>query len=116
MTKLHQVDVSAQPWQPHRTFAGVFARPVQGSETCAELEVRWIRIVPGSEISHHTHEGSSETFFVFAGEGSFEMGGQSVPCHAGSCGYAAPGSVHGIKNTGCEDLHLLAIFTPPLNH
>jgi mannose-6-phosphate isomerase-like protein (cupin superfamily) len=93
----------------------VFARPVQGSETSADLEVRWIRIAPGSEISNHTHEGCAETFFVLAGNGSFEMEGTSVPCHLGSCGYAAPGSVHGVKNTGHEDLHLLAIFTPPLN-
>jgi quercetin dioxygenase-like cupin family protein len=108
------IDAAALPWTPHRTYQGVYARVLQGAETCADLEVRWVRIAPGTEISQHVHEHSAETY-VLAGEGAFAQGGDLISCHAGSCGFAAAGASHGVKNTGKEDLHLLAIFTPPLN-
>ena len=115
MPRLTAVDANTQPWTPHRSFAGVFVRAVQGSETCADLEVRWIRIVPGAEIPAHTHEHSAETFYVLAGQGCFDLDGTVTPCHGGCCGFAEAGARHRIQNTGADDLQLLAVFTPPLS-
>ncbi len=114
MTNLRAVDTNTLPWTPHRSFVGVYARAVQGKETCADLEVRIVRITPGAEVSLHTHEHSAETFYVLSGQGAFVMEGKLVPCQAGSCGFAQAGALHGVKNTGEDDLELLAIFTPPL--
>lgn len=115
MTQPRSIDAAALPWKPHRTHQGVYVRAVQGAETCADLEVRGVCITPDAEISQHVHEHSAETIYVLAGEGAFDQEGELVPCHAGSCGFAPAGASHGVKNTGREDLHLLTIFTPPLN-
>lgn len=115
MAQLRSIDTAVLPWTPHRTYQGVYMQAVQGAETCADLEVRRVRITPGAEISQHVHEHSAETFYVLAGEGVFDQESELVPCQAGSCGFAPAGTSHGVKNTGKEDLHLLAIFTPPLN-
>jgi mannose-6-phosphate isomerase-like protein (cupin superfamily) len=115
MPLLRAVDANAQPWAPHRTFAGVYVRAVQDSETCADLEVRWIRIGPRAEIPAHTHEHSAETFYVLAGQGRFDLDGAVTPCRAGCCGFAEAGAIHRIQNTGADDLQLLAVFTPPLS-
>jgi len=115
LTNLRAVDANDLPWAPHRSYPGVYVRAVQGSEVCADLEVKWVRIAPGAEIPPHTHADSAETFYIFAGQGAFYMADRLVPCHAGSCGFAPPGAVHGLKNVSQEDLHLLAVFTPPLN-
>jgi mannose-6-phosphate isomerase-like protein (cupin superfamily) len=115
VNRLRAIDATTLPWTPHRTFPGVHVRSVQDPETSAQLEVRWLRIAPSGQIPSHAHEHSSETFYVLAGEGAFDLEGTLTPCHAGCCGFAGPGATHGIRNTGQGDLELLAIFTPPLS-
>ena len=114
MDRFRAIDATTLPWTPHRAFPGVHVRSVQGPETSAQLEVRWLRIAPGAQILSHSHEKSSETFFVLAGEGAFDLEGVSTACHAGCCGFAEHGATHGIRNSGQGNLELLAIFTPPL--
>ena len=85
------------------------------SQTGTGLEIKAIRIVPGAQVPPHQHEHSAETFHVLAGKGAFHVQGRWVPCHEGSCAHARAKTVHGAKNTGREDLRLLAIFAPPLS-
>ena len=108
------VDSASQPWLPHRTYIGVYARSIVDSDTSAELEVKVLRIAPGAQVPPHTHEHSAETKYVLSGEGAFLVGDEWVPCHRGYCAHARSGTAHGSKNTGDEDLYILAIFTPPL--
>jgi len=107
-------DSQSSPWSPHRTYPGVYARSVVGSGVSKDLEVREVRVTPGAEISLHAHEGSAETFYVLSGTGTVYTGSGSVSCAPGWCFHAHAGTVHSVKNTGEQDLHLLAIFTPPL--
>lgn len=108
-------DHTSSPWLPHRGYEGVFARVVLGGQTGTDLEIMAIRIVPGAQVPPHQHERSAETFYVLAGEGAFHIQGRWVPCHVGSCAHAKAGTVPGAKNTGGEDLCVLAIFAPPLS-
>jgi mannose-6-phosphate isomerase-like protein (cupin superfamily) len=39
---------------------------------------------------------------------------EEIPTQAGEVIYAPAGVPHGMRNTGDEDLRLLAIFSPPL--
>ncbi|MEM4724501.1 MAG: TIGR04076 family protein [Candidatus Hadarchaeum sp.] len=114
MADLHIVDTASLAWAPHRTCAGVYTQSLVDQKISQDLEVKLVRIAPGAEISPHVHEHSAETFYVLSGEGAFYVGDRLVPCRAGSCAHAKPGVVHGLKNTGQEDLQLLAVFTPPL--
>ena len=107
------MDTLSLPWTPHQTFGGVQNRFVIQGEMSARLEVRVISVAPGFEIPNHTHEFSAETFYILSGRGEFYLDGRRVPCQAGTCGYADPGKVHGVKNLGETDLQLLAVFAPP---
>lgn len=112
---LKVIDSQSSPWLPHRKYTGVYARSVVDSAISSDLEVREVRITPGAEISLHTHEGSAETFYVLSGTGTVYTGSESVPCQPGSCFHAQAGTAHSVKNTSEQDMHLLAIFTPPLD-
>lgn len=107
------IETASLPWVPHRTFAGVEAQTIVDAGTGVDLEVKRVRIAPGSEIGLHTHEGSAETFYILSGEGLICSGDQAQPCLPGLCVHAKAGIVHGVKNTGAGYLQLLAVFTPP---
>jgi quercetin dioxygenase-like cupin family protein len=113
LANLQIVDVATLPWVPHRSYSGVDAQTIVDAQTGVDLEVKSVRIAPRAEIALHTHESSAETFYVLSGEGLICTGDQTQPSHPGMCVHAKPGAVHGVKNTGEEDLRLLAIFTPP---
>lgn len=107
------LDTTATPWTPHRSYPGVFMRPVVGSEISSAVEVRIARIEPGAEIGLHTHPHSAETFYFLCGEGTLSTKDRTFLCHAGFCIHAPPGTQHSVRNTGTGELQLLAIFTPP---
>lgn len=113
MANLQMIDATSLPWVPHRTFPGVDAQTIVDAQTGVDVEVKLVRVAPGSEIGLHTHEGSAETFYILAGEGLICTEDSVQPCHPGVCVHAKSGVVHAVKNTGEEDLQLLAIFTPP---
>ena len=107
------IDSTSLSWVPHRTLPGVDAQTIVDAQTGTDLEVKMVRIAPGSEIALHTHQGSAETFYILSGEGLICTEDQTQPCLPGLCVHAKSGAVHGIKNTGEGYLQLLAIFTPP---
>lgn len=78
------------------------------------LSVHRGRIEAGGEIFVHTHEIESETFYILSGQVECTMGEEKIAYTAGSCGFAPPGVLHGLRNTGDVPVELLAIFTPPL--
>ena len=65
---------------------------------------------PGTSIGSHQHVGNLELYYVIKGEGIFTLNGESFPIHAGQTGYMKPGDLHGIENTGDEDMLLSAII------
>lgn len=80
----------------------------------AELEGRakallTIVLHPESSIGCHEHKGNMEIYYVLKGEGIFTLNGESSPIHAGQAGSMKPGDVHGIENTGSEDMVISAV-------
>ncbi|SNB47219.1 cupin domain-containing protein [Geobacter sp. DSM 9736] len=78
------------------------------------LSVHRGRIEPGGEIFPHTHDVEAETFYILSGDAECTMGSDTLVFRAGNCGFAPPGVLHGLRNTGSSPVELLAIFTPPL--
>ena len=70
------------------------------------LELLSVRLNAGmSPHPPHQHP-EEELLLVVEGEGEFVLDGQPSPCKAGTMLYAAPGHLHGIKNTGSAPLTL----------
>lgn len=67
---------------------------------------------PGQEHPLHTHAGMDKVYHVLAGWGRFVLEGRELDMEAGMMLVAPDGVPHGIKNTGDEQLVVLAILAP----
>ncbi len=64
-------------------------------------------IKPGEEI-HPPHTHAEEEFLlVTKGQGIWHLNGEDFPAKAGDMLYAAPWDIHGIKNTGTDNLEFV---------
>ncbi len=79
-----------------------------------DLTLNLVRLAPGGEITPHTHDTSTETFYILAGRGVSWVGAEQFELVPGVCGYAPPGVRHSVCNTGDADLEALSIFNPPV--
>ena len=73
-------------------------------------------VAPGTATSRHVHERSEEIYFITAGTGMVEVAGNEVPVTTGTAVLIPPGTVHGAKNTGREELKILCCCVPPYDH
>ena len=70
-------------------------------------------IVPvGAGTPLHIHRTSDEVLYVRSGDFKFQLGDEQRPVSAGAWVFIPLGSVHGWRNSGTEEGHLLNIFTP----
>ena len=64
----------------------------------------------GASIGMHTHEGSSETVYIFGGVGKMIYEGTEEPLKAGSVSYCPEGRTHSLVNTGDEPLYFMGVI------
>ena len=96
----------------HATHEGVFIRHFFGKDDNDRLNNLEIFIVPGFQIPPHTHEGSTEFFYVVSGQGEFLDDTEWKTIKKGDAFKAPLGMTHGLKNTGSETLLLFSTFSP----
>ena len=65
---------------------------------------------PGCSIGYHVHNGESETYYIFSGNGEFNDNGNIVSIFAGDVTHTPSGEGHGIKNTGSIPLEIIALI------
>jgi mannose-6-phosphate isomerase-like protein (cupin superfamily) len=93
-----------------------FERPARRYRILAELpdlEVIDAQFGPEFEgVDPHSHSDHTDCFYVLEGQVAFHIDGQTV--HAGPGSFVAfpIGTVHGFRNTGPGDLHLVNIHIP----
>lgn len=61
---------------------------------------------PGSAIGYHLQK-EDEIYYVLSGRGQMTIDGQSFEVTPGTAVLTRPGSSHGLKQTGAEDLVIL---------
>ncbi|TGE39277.1 cupin domain-containing protein [Desulfosporosinus fructosivorans] len=69
-----------------------------------------VRLKPGCEIGYHEHHGESEAYYLLSGAGIYQDNKNMIPVKAGDITYCEAGTGHGIKNTGTNDLELIALI------
>ncbi|MFT7668554.1 MAG: mannose-6-phosphate isomerase-like protein (cupin superfamily) [Planctomycetota bacterium] len=67
---------------------------------------------PGQEHKIHAHQGIDKVYHVVEGRGLFLLDGREEEMEAGELLVAPEGVPHGIRNTGSENLVVLAILAP----
>jgi mannose-6-phosphate isomerase-like protein (cupin superfamily) len=69
-----------------------------------DLVVLAVTLKPG-QAPHPAHEHAEEELMILAsGSGEWQLDDKKMPAKAGDAVYAAPWTMHGIKNTGDEPL------------
>lgn len=65
---------------------------------------------PKSEIGFHQHIGETEAYYVISGEGYFlDSDGTAKRVQAGDICTIREGESHGMRNTGTEQMKLIAL-------
>ena len=67
---------------------------------------------PGQEHRLHAHGGMDKVYHVLEGSGHFLLAAGDRPMSAGDMLIAPADVPHGIRNTGAENLVVLAILAP----
>jgi mannose-6-phosphate isomerase-like protein (cupin superfamily) len=98
----------------HAKYDGVFLKHFFGKEDNDRLNNFEILIVPGFQIDPHTHDNTSEFFYVVSGEGEFLDDTEWKAVKNGDTFKAPMGITHGLRNTGKEALLLFSTFSPAI--
>jgi len=64
---------------------------------------------PGSTIGYHLQK-EDEVYYIISGTGEMQMNGKSFPVKAGDAILTRPGSSHGLKQTGKDDLVIIITY------
>jgi mannose-6-phosphate isomerase-like protein (cupin superfamily) len=64
---------------------------------------------PGSAIGYHLQE-KQEIYYIISGSGELNMNGNVIPVATGDAILTMPGSSHGLKPTGNQDLSVLITY------
>ena len=64
---------------------------------------------PGAAIGYHLQE-IDEVYYILSGSGVMQMNGKEFPVQPGDAILTRPGSSHGLKQTGKEDLTLMIAY------
>lgn len=96
----------------HPTQEGVFIKHFFCKEDNDRLNNLEVNIVPGFQIAPHTHQDSTEFFYVVSGQGEFLDDKEWRTIKKGDAFKAPQGMTHSIKNTGSEALILFSTFSP----
>lgn len=91
------------PGLEHQTLAG-------SRDGLKGLEVWRQTIAPGADTPVHRHD-CEEVIVVLGGEGSCTIEGEDQTIRADETLIIPPGVVHQIRNTGSDDLYILATLT-----
>jgi quercetin dioxygenase-like cupin family protein len=82
-------------------------------ETVDAAIVAWT-VKPGQRISPHVHPSGQDTWTVIAGLGEYQVdaSGATVQIAAGDIAVAPASAVHGVLNTGSQDLVFVSVVSP----
>ncbi|MDO3624967.1 cupin domain-containing protein [Mucilaginibacter sp. BT774] len=67
---------------------------------------------PGSAIGYHL-QNEDEIYYVISGTGEIQINGKSFPVKEGDAILTRPGSSHGLKQTGKDDLVIIINYQNP---
>lgn len=67
---------------------------------------------PGSAIGYHLQK-EDEIYYIISGAGEMQMNGKNFPVKEGDAILTRPGSSHGLKQTGIDDLVILINYQNP---
>jgi mannose-6-phosphate isomerase-like protein (cupin superfamily) len=105
----HEKDIAVADVGPHNGGGKSTAYPFFGKFNGNKVTFRKRILHPGSSIGYHLQE-SQEIYYIISGNGEMQMNGKNFPVTGGDGILTLPGSSHGIKPAGNEDLTMLIVY------
>ena len=76
-------------------------------------EIHLWRVVPGEWIYPHIHPGNDDIWHIIHGGGEYYLSSnETKTVETGDIAVASPGDVHGIFNSGSEDIIVYSVLSP----
>ncbi len=69
-----------------------------------------ITLPPGASVGDHPHHGEAEIYCLVSGNGTYNDNGEQKPVKAGDVTICYDGEMHGLVNSGKEDIVFHAII------
>jgi len=88
---------------------GWFAYGGNGAEQSAAI---YFAMPPGKRLGRHT-DTTEETQIIISGSGDLLLDTGTKPVRAGDVVVLTTGTFHDLRNTGTEDLRVIAVFASP---
>ncbi len=105
----HENAIATEQPGPHNgggeTTAFPFFDKIKGTKMIFRKRV----LHPGSSIGYHLQE-KQEVYYIIGGSGELNMNGKTIPVHTGDAILTMPGSSHGLKPAGNNDLAVLITY------
>ena len=102
----HEKEIAASQPGPHEGGGNTTAYNFFSKAPGFNLAFRKRVLHPGSAIGYHLQK-EDEIYYVLSGHGQMEMNGKTFEVQAGDAILTRPGSSHGLKQTGKEDLVII---------
>jgi len=105
----HEKDIAAAEPGSHDGGGNTTAYKFFAKVKDTKLEFRKRALHPGSAIGYHLQK-EEEIYYIDSGTGEMQMNGKSFPVKAGDAILTLPGSSHGLKQVGTEDLVVVIVY------
>lgn len=102
----HENDIKHDEPGTHDGGGNTTAYPFFSKDKTLKIAFRKRVMHPGSAIGYHL-QNEDEIYYILAGHGILQMNGKDIPVSAGDAILTKPGSSHGLKTVGNEDLTVL---------
>ncbi len=99
----HEKDIAANQPGPHDGGGPTTAHNFFSKATNSKVIFRKRVLHPGSAIGYHLQK-EEEIYYIASGTGEMKMNGETFTVTTGDAVLTLPGSSHGLKQTGKDDL------------
>jgi len=105
----HEKSIAIDEPGPHNGGGSTTAFPFFSKVKDAKMTFRKRILHPGSAIGYHLQE-KQEIYYILSGSGELTMNGKIIPVTTGDAILTMPGSSHGLKPAGNQDLAVLITY------
>lgn len=111
-------NIAEEPWQQYPGhFGSALSKALVAPETTGAqlIDYRISTYQPMAYVERHVHKVQEQVYHILAGEGLMEIGDETRVVRANDVIFIAPGTWHGIQNSGLGDLTFIVVTTPVID-
>ena len=102
----HEKNIGVKEPGPHTGGGNSISHKFFKAATTSKLQFTKRILQPGSAIGYHLQK-EEEIYYIASGSGVMQMNGETFTVQTGDAILTLPGSSHGLKQTGEDDLEVI---------